>query len=438
MYTRENSDSCCKTNSVCPVHSVLGELGSFAPKYQASKPEYDFLHSRKSRKSSMEDVILEPDWSSHVVEHPRDRASLLSDESSSSTAVRHALMDTSTSYPTERHRWKHENAFDGLDTMYGASSIDAGERHQKKWGNSDKRGQRYMSGRSPARPSLLDPDLGNDFDPLFKEERGHCRDWPYEEGNWYAADTNKDFNTVHHVSETNHPSFVSKPWNEDLCGGFPVREHHIDPRSCSMSKYSRSVKHSPPNSFISGSVPAPDPPRPGSKQLFDSPLRTCPDFKFDGRSPKCRKEEDFFHGEWSVPNLSAEESVSKVVGYNKPKRQRRNDENMEGVGDVSEFGENVKDGAAAALETSSSVNIPEKSNNNNIDEEVEVAGGAAQVRRPKNACQSDKNGEVGNEGFVERKRVTRMDKCCVVSSPQVMMLESYVVQLLCVQKTART
>ncbi|CAN1152026.1 hypothetical protein LINPERHAP2_LOCUS18480 [Linum perenne] len=437
-------------------YGVSGELDSFGPKYQASNSKYDFLHPRKARKSSMDNVILKPDWSSHVIEDPRGHVTTLSEESCSSTAVRHASMDTSTSYSAERHHQQHENAFDGLDAIYGARSIYAGETHKKNWGNSQKREKIYMYGRSPHRTTLLDPDPGNDFDPLFKENIGHCSDWPYEQGHW-SADTNKDFNTLHQGSEMNHPPFVSEPWNEDLSGAFPIRDHHINARNSSMPKYARSVKHSPPNSFISESVPVPEPC--SSKRLYDSPtyshpkvkLPVSPDFQFDGRrTPKLCKGDDFFHGEWSAPNLSsAQESVSKVKGYSKPKRQRPysrsgeprgNDENVEAL-DGSDFGESgsgflgVKDGGA--LETSSSVNIPEKSDAS-IDE-VEIAGGhpRREAQVPLSAHWNDNNAEVGSEGFVERKMATRMDKRCLVSSPQVMMVESYVVQLLSVQKRAR-
>ncbi|CAL1381383.1 unnamed protein product [Linum trigynum] len=379
-------------------YNISGEFGSFAPKYQAPESNDKFLRLREARQSPMGNAKFQPDWSSHSIEDPRDNLSLLSEESS--TAASLASMDSSPSYSTGRPSRKQESAFDGLDTMYGTRNIYAEEPHKTNRGNSQKRGK-------AERPTLLVSNMGDDFDPLCKEKIGPFNDWPYEDG-YRSMDTNK----------------VSNPWDQDLNCTFPSHGHHA--RSSSSSKYGCS------GDYLSSTFPEPS----SSMKLHGSPKypkvklpKMQPehslDFETEGRTPNFCKNSDFFLGEQSFPKH--QQTYCKTAGAQR---------SVEDIGALSDLGENgprcmggVKDGGT--LETSSSANIP--GNSDSSVDEIKVARRRQhdEAEEVPPACRSGK-------AEVKRKTVKKMDKQhCMVSSPQVMMLESYVFQLLRVQREAR-
>ncbi|CAI0431496.1 unnamed protein product [Linum tenue] len=365
-------------------NNISGEFGLFAPKYQAPESNDEFLRLREARYLCISENMYR-----------------LYELSAADT---YAAVDDGRQCPMGDVKfqpdWSSHSIEDPRDNLSLLRNIYAEEPHKTNRGNSQKRGK-------AERPTLLVSNMGDDFDPLCKEKIRPFNDWTYEDG-YRPMDTNK----------------VSNPWDQDLYGTFPSHGHHAS--SSSSSKYGSSGGH------FSSTFPEPS----SSMKLHGSPKypkvkipKMQPehslDFEFEGKTPIFCKNSDLFHGEQSFPKH--QQPYCKTAGAQR---------NVEGMGALSDLGENgprcmggVEDGGT--LETSSSANIP--GNSDSSVDEIKVAGRRQhdEAEEVPPACRSGK-------AEVKRKTAKKMDKQhCMVSSPQVMMLESYVFQLLRVQREAR-
>ncbi|XP_024438798.2 uncharacterized protein LOC18104691 isoform X3 [Populus trichocarpa] len=432
-------------------------LDSPSLKHRTPETGFDFMISeRAARKPSLRtnfgfgDTTIQPDWSCFITEDARDNQSLLSEESSSSTAeaVRDKVTDISPSNSRARRSQRHQNASGFPENNCRTKSIFLKGRQFKNREEIQKGNNVFGSGKSTQTPMLSE---SSNLDCPFQEKIGSRRSWMFKEG-YGSADMNMGFSSPCQTSETKHPLSGSKPWTEDTFDAF-VLEPQIDAKfSFDTSKHGGSVKHSPSDSFISEKSAFCQ--KSSSMHAHDSPMfskvefgatradftRDPPDFEFKGNPPDFSSEDAASHGEKLVLELSAKESVSKEK-KNRSKFQQTNYEKVETwnghVGnnmkpmdalESVDNGPDRKDAKDEPLETSSSVKIPNKSESSVDKKEYHHD---AEVSPP---CPKG-NKEAENEGPEDRK-ISR-DGNRLDSSPPVMMLKSYVLQLLCVQKAPR-
>ncbi|KAJ6763675.1 hypothetical protein OIU79_024259 [Salix purpurea] len=436
---------------------VFNNLDSPYLKHQTSETDVDFMISeRAARKPSLRmnfgfgDTTIQPDWSCFITEDARDNQSLLSEESSSSTAVRDKVTDISPSNSRARRSRRHQNASGFPENNCSTKSIFLKGRQFKNGEEIQKGNNVFGSGKSTQIPMLSDSRSAHNLDCPFQEKIGSSRGWMFKEG-YGSADMNMGFSSPCQTSEKKHPLSGIKPWTEDTFDAF-VPEPQIDARlSFDTTKYDGSVKRSPSGSFVcekfslcqkSSSMHSHDSPT-FSKVEFGTTkpdfTLDSPDFEFEG-NPSDPSKDAASHGEKLVLELSAKESVRKDK-KNRSKFQQTNYEKVETWN--SPVGNNMKpmdalesvdndperkDARDEPLETSSSVKIPNKSESSVDKKEYHHD---AEVYPP---CPKG-NKEAENEGPGVRK-ISR-DGNHPDSSPPVMMLKSYVLQLLCVQKAPK-
>lgn len=397
-------------------------LDSPSLKHQTPETGFDFMISeRAARKPSLQtnlgfgDTTIQPDWSCFISEDARDNQSLLSEESSSSTAVRDKVTDISPSNSRARRSQRHQNASGFPEKNCRTESIFLKGRQFKNREEIQKGNNVFGSEKSTRIPMLSE---SSNLDCPFQEKIGSRRNWMLKEG-YGSADMNMGFSSPCLTSETKHPLSGSKPWTEDTFNAF-VPEPQIDAKfSFGTSKHGGSVKHSPSGSFISEnfafcqqscSMHAHDSPT-FSKVEFGATRADftldSPDFEFKGNPPDS-SEYAASRGEKLVLELSAKESVSKEK-KNRSKFQQTNYEKVETwngpVGNnmkpmnALESVDNGPDRRYAKdepLETSSSVKIPNKSESSVDKKEYHHD---AEVSPP---CPKG-NKEAENEGPGDRK-----------------------------------
>lgn len=357
------------------------------------------------------------------------------------------MTDISPSNSRARRSQRHQNASGFPEKNCRTESIFLKGRQFKNREEIQKGNNVFGSEKSTRIPMLSE---SSNLDCPFQEKIGSRRNWMLKEG-YGSADMNMGFSSPCLTSETKHPLSGSKPWTEDTFNAF-VPEPQIDAKfSFGTSKHGGSVKHSPSGSFISEnfafcqqscSMHAHDSPT-FSKVEFGATRADftldSPDFEFKGNPPDS-SEYAASRGEKLVLELSAKESVSKEK-KNRSKFQQTNYEKVETwngpVGNnmkpmnALESVDNGPDRRYAKdepLETSSSVKIPNKSESSVDKKEYHHD---AEVSPP---CPK-RNKEAENEGPGDRK-ISR-DGNRLDSSPPVMMLKGYVLQLLCVQKAPK-
>ncbi|KAF9670959.1 hypothetical protein SADUNF_Sadunf13G0123300 [Salix dunnii] len=425
-------------------------------KHQTSETDFDFMISeRAARKPSLRmnfgfgDPTTQPDWSCFITEDARDNQSLLSEESSSSTAVRDKVTDISLSNSRARCSRRHQNASGFPENNCSAKSIFLKGRQFKNGEEIQKGNNEFGSGKSTQIPMLSDSRSAHNLDCPFQEKIGSSRGWMFKEG-YGSADMNMCFSSPCQTSEKKHPLSGSKPWTEETFDAF-VPEPQIDARlPFDTTKHGGSIKRSPSGSLVCEKFTLCQ--KSSSRHTHDSPTfskvefgATKPDFTLD--SPDFEFEgnlsdplEDASHGEKLVLELSAKESVRKGK-KNRSKFQQTDYEKVETWN--SPVGNNMKlmdalesvdndpdrkDARDEPLETSSSVKIPNKSESS-VDKKEYLHDAEVYPPWPKG------NKEAENEGSGVRK-ISR-DCNHPDSSPPVMMLKSYVLQLLCVQKAPK-
>ncbi|KAG6751408.1 hypothetical protein POTOM_045944 [Populus tomentosa] len=444
------------------ITNLMMMMKGYSPSLKHKTPEtgFDFMISeRAARKPSLRmnsgfgDTTIQPDWSCFITEDARDNQSLLSEESSSSTAgyafllVRDKVTDISPSNSRARRSQRHQNASGFPEKNCRTESIFLKGRQFKNREEIQKGNNVFGSGKSTRIPMLSE---SSNLDCPFQEKIGSRRNWMLKEG-YGSADMNMGFSSPCLTSETKHPLSGSKPWTEDTFDAF-VPEAQIDAKfSFGTSKHGGCVKHSPSGSFISEnfafcqqscSMHAHDSPT-FSKVEFGATRAEftldSPDFEFKGNHPDS-SEYAASRGEKLVLELSAKESASKEK-KNRSKFQQTNYEKVEtwngpvrnnmkpmNALESVDNGPDRKYAKDEPLDTSSSVKIPNKSESSVDKKEYHHD---AEVSPP---CPKG-NKEAENEGPGDRK-ISR-DGNRLDSSPPVMMLKSYVLQLLCVQKAPK-
>ncbi|KAH9668427.1 hypothetical protein KPL70_021416 [Citrus sinensis] len=442
-------------------------LDSSSPKRQISENNGDFITSKMTRypsagrNSDFKEPISQLDWSYH--EDARDDLSLLSEESCSSTAVRGEAknISSSNSLAKQSRRPKDISGSDG--NTNGLKNIYAkGKQHQKRF---DFHQGSYTCGSGKC-TKMPNPSKSKQFHQLnspFQEVFGP-RDSLFVEG-YNSADVNSDSGSFCQTLEMKVPSFGSKPQIVDSFSGFPIPESQMCAKSYfDGCKYGNSVQYSSLRGIDSEKSPfckslccmsCHDPPI--CLNLDFVPMK--PSLSLDSEPvhmPSASFHVPGSHGEMLFPDLSALESVGKDERSRSKAQSAVNKKfepdkrscsgnncllsvNTEAI-NSSTFEYNViecKEAKAGLSEQNGTEATPSPdhveeallSYVRNPDRFEIVADKIHAIDIP--PCQNKREGidDVGP------KRKTSSN--CVESSSPVVMLESYVLKLLCVQNVLK-
>ncbi|XP_021806840.1 uncharacterized protein LOC110750783 [Prunus avium] len=423
-------------------------------KHQRSEYDHDFMisngarHHTVGRSFDFGGVTNQPDWSCFVTDE-RDNLSLLSEESCSSSAVRVNAIDNSLSKSTRnRSKRRHDNAYAGPE--YHANVTSTGKTHDKSRHVVHPENIAHGSGKCTKMSNSSKLKPSHYSNSPFDEKLTPNSNW-FAEERYMSVNINSVCSSFHQNSDTNCPSAGSKLLFGDPFSASPVPELHLDPRS--PSKHSEPVASSPSGSFITEKF-----------EFHDSPT-TC---KIGVGSTKTELF-PYSPGNTPSPDLSAQESVSKVEGRkaeSQPSEEFKLEEencimnnglfteNNDEMGALtsksknSEFKE-AKDAAPElkasvkstyfpdhAEKASSSLKTPGK-----FESKIDGNEYVAQTFKDHHGyeiplpCQH-RNKEMEDAEPQERKKETKQQGDFVDSSCRVMMLQSYV-QFLCVQKVLK-
>ncbi|KAK3188469.1 hypothetical protein Dsin_028030 [Dipteronia sinensis] len=424
------------------------------------------------RNFGLREVVSQPDWSYY--EDARDNLSSLSEESCSSSAVRGEATNELPSISTARQSSRRsKNTFGSDGNMYNLKNIYVIETQYQNGVDMQRGSYKCGSGKGTSTPTQSKPKLFCHVNSPFQEKFDAPQSWLFKE-RYTSANTNTGFSSFCQTPKTKFPSSVFKPLVEDAFGGFPTPESHINAKSSyDGSKYGEFVECSPFGSF-------------GSDFKFNKPFsclnregsptfskvvfgQSKPDLFLDSESGGTQP--GLFHGAGSqgerlFPDLSAQESVSEdeenkstlqsdnlnkfelgkqscagndcSISENKNAMDASNTEhNMlehkEAKDGTPEWKESLKAtySPEPGEETSSSVKIPDKFHSS-VDKKEYNEDAEAPL-----PCQNDHQSKDDDDARPEqRKIVSKRHGNCVGSSLPVVMLESFVLQLLCVQKKA--
>ncbi|PQQ01853.1 hypothetical protein Pyn_04906 [Prunus yedoensis var. nudiflora] len=416
-------------------------------KHQRSEYDHDFMisngarHHTVGRSFDFGGVTNQPDWSCFVTDE-RDNLSLLSEESCSSSAVRVNAIDNSLSKSTRnRSKRRHDIAYAGPE--YHANVTSTGKTHDKSRHVVHPENIAHRSGKCTKMSNSSKLKPSHYSNSPFDEKLTPNSNW-FAEERYMSVNINSVCSSFHQNSDTNCPSAGSKLLFGDPFSASPVPELHLDPRS--PSKNSEPVASSPSGSFITEKF-----------EFHDSPT-TC---KIGVGSTKTELF-PYSPGNTPSPDLSAQESVSKVEGRkaeSQPSEEFKLEEencimnnslfteNNDEMGALTSKSKNsefkqAKDAAPElkasvkstyfpdhAEKASSSLKTPGKFESK-IDGNEDHHG--YEIPLP---CQH-RNKEMEDAGPQERKKETKQQGDFVESSCRVMMLQSYV-QFLCVQKVLK-
>ncbi|KAJ7959939.1 hypothetical protein O6P43_020452 [Quillaja saponaria] len=400
-------------------------------KHRKSDNGFGFFTSTKTRCSNVDDqdLISQSDWFCVVPEDVRDNSSLLSEESCSSTAVRdETIKDSPSKVATGEKRRFHGNDFVSL-----ANNCSNTE------------------GKSISMPNLSKPKKAYHSNYTFQEELGANNSWQFDEV-YAPVDLNSGFSSCCGQSENKISFLCSKDKSESPISAYPV------------SKLRNKAKSSFAEMFAYDDLPVFS-----NVELEPTKPDLNPDFDLKGKPPDVVG----FQCDTASPDLSAQESVSKreaikvklqpdkceyfelreqtstvdngLFSENKMAIDASNAEHHflehdKGRDTTPEIIENSPEATYSSghVEEASSVKIPD-----NDECKVERKGSHA-VEIPlqcKTAdkgllhyCLPSKQENCCPEG---RKTESKGQSGCIDSSCQVMMFESYVLQLLCVQKVLK-
>ncbi|XP_024927050.1 uncharacterized protein LOC107411566 isoform X3 [Ziziphus jujuba] len=432
---------------------ILGPTASYS-KHQTSEFDHVFAtsdytrHQTVGRSFDFTSVTSQADQFCFGTEDATDNFSLRSEESSSSCAVSGWTADNLLSHSSSRPgRRKHENAFSGSGDKYGIKKTFVKERQYKgrdsiQQGNVMNGSEKYanMLNQSYPKPS-----------PFLQEKLGPKDIWSFEEG-CTTDDIYPGSSSFNQNSGTKHPFFGSKFSNEDPFGACPSEKLHFSAKS-SLDGF-EPVANSPSGSYISEQF-----------ALNKFPILSKPDFPLhsDLRGmPLDSLHAAGSHCETPSPSSSAQESFSKDVEH-KEKLRSVVQENFqlgkniltgnedllsqEVATDASNSKENVSECKGTnvtdptlsesvnttsfpkdAEDTSPSAEIPDKFES--IKEKKDFARDHHDAKIP-HPCQKGYEDveDIGPERKTASKQKSEFDNSC-----QVVMLQSYVFQLLCVQK----
>ncbi|KAJ4719247.1 hypothetical protein OWV82_010851 [Melia azedarach] len=437
-------------------------LDSPFPKQQSSENNGDFITSKTTRypkaggNFDFRQLIHQQDQSYY--EDARDNLSLLSEESCSSTAVRGEATNKSPPNSTARQSRRPKDTFGSDENKYGFRNMYAEETQHRDSFDLQQGSYTCGSGKCTRMPSPLKP-MSKQFPNLnspFQVRFGQQENLLFEEG-YSSAAVSPDISSFCQTSEA-IPSLGSKPQRQDPFIGFSVPVSHMGTKSSvDGSKHNKSIKYSSLGGTACEKLPL------SYMSCHDSPMFQNPEFvttktsfSLDSEplpsfcvSRSCRES--------VFPDLSEQESVSKDEG-SKSETQPANSKNESGIQNCSHnhcsFSENkeiinvsdfediikcneAKDGTSAQKgsqklpspdpehlgEASSSVKNPDKFEHvHDTDQNVGIP-----------ICCQNEIEEI-DDAAPERKIPSQRQGKCPDSSSPVMMLESYVLQFLCVQK----
>ncbi|XP_004296014.1 PREDICTED: uncharacterized protein LOC101301766 [Fragaria vesca subsp. vesca] len=408
-------------------------------KHPVLENDLDFMISNGHRQHiggrDFQGVASLPDWSCFVNEYDRDSASLLSEESCSSSAVRISATDDLLPSST-RNRSKRRQGDSYADPEF-TYHVDITSREITQDRSRDFFQQENVSHSSGKCRNI---SKSSKFKPSH-HSKTHFQEKPTPNCNWWSeerympVDINSGSSTFHQHS---CPS-GSKPLSRDPFLAFNSPNFQADARS---SRHCEPVASSPSVSFISQKFAFHDCP-PVTSSIQCGP--TKPDLF------PCS------HDQTPSPDLSAQESFSKAEeGKSKflPEEKSRQEEQkaiLKNLFTVSEGAasalqskntnsecKNRKD-ADSGLEESIKTTDAEASSflkspdifNSIVDEKVESHH--SEIPLP---CRSQ-NKEMEDSEPQEIEKESKRQREFVDSSSQVMMLQSYVLQFLCVQKVLK-
>ncbi|GAV58614.1 hypothetical protein CFOL_v3_02147, partial [Cephalotus follicularis] len=404
------------------------------------------------------DVSRQPGWSCSVNVEARDNLSLLSEESCSSSAVRGEATNNSPLKSIARQgRRTQGNAFNSPVNKYGMKDFPK-ESQYKDRKDIQQGNNADVSGKCATKISQMSK-TDCDINSQFQEKLGSPRSWLFEDG----------FPSVEHSAATRFPFSGSELWTEDPCNVFPASELHLNDKSSlhGYNKHGESVDCSPFGGFIQEKF------SPGLRlshiKRHDSPSLakvgfgpTNPDSSTDTGLEGMPPDSSHVagpHGETPFADLSVQGSVS-IDEVNKAKIETVNCEfgrenciennellsEKEDTRDTSDSYENTsvcKEAKETTFElrktlestvflehaedTSSFMKIPAKLKS--IEDDIQYGHNVEILDTCRIGAEGKEDAEP-QELNVASKRLSK----CLDSAQPVMMLESYVLKLLCVQK----
>ncbi|KAH7542831.1 hypothetical protein FEM48_Zijuj02G0116600 [Ziziphus jujuba var. spinosa] len=437
---------------------IDGPTASYS-KHQTSEFDHVFAtsdytrHQTVGRSFDFTSVTSQADQFCFGTEDATDNFSLRSEESSSSCAVSGWTADNLLSHSSSRPgRRKHENAFSGSGDKYGIKKTFVKERQYKgrdsiQQGNVMNGSEKYanMLNQSYPKPS-----------PFLQEKLGPKDIWSFEEG-CTTDDIYPGSSSFNQNSGTKHPFFGSKFSNEDPFGACPSEKLHFSAKS-SLDGF-EPVANSPSGSYISEQF-----------ALNKFPILSKPDFPLhsDLRGmPLDSLHAAGSHCETPSPSSSAQESFSKDVEH-KEKLRSVVQENFQLGKNILTGNEDLLSQEVATDASNSKENVSECKGTNVTDPTLSESVNTTSF--PKDAEDTSPSAEIPDkfESIKEKKEcllntftvlpeTTMMPKFPILvkrdvedigperktaskqksefdNSCQVVMLQSYVFQLLCVQK----
>ncbi|PRQ34814.1 hypothetical protein RchiOBHm_Chr5g0073231 [Rosa chinensis] len=416
-------------------------------KHQVLENDLDFIFSTGAsehtrRKFDFGGVASRPDWSCFATEYDRDNASLLSEESCSSSAVRVNATDDSLPKSTRKHsKRRHGNSYADPEHKYHVDITSMERTQDRSRDFFQQKNIAHGSGRctNMSKSSKFKPS--HHSNTPFHEKSTPNSNWRSEE-RYMSVDINSGSSSFH---QNSCPSAGSKPLSRDPFSAFDCPELHADARP---SEHCEPVASSPSGSFISQKF-----------SFHDSPPVTSN----IGCGPTKPNLYPCSHDQTPSPDLSAQESFSKAeegkVKFQPKEKSRLEEENAilnnlltESVDAASalrsknkyseckkakdaDSGQNEGSIKATYMpdhteEASSFLKSPDKIQNT-VDEKEESHH--SEIPLP---CRS-RNKEMEDSEPQERKNESKQQSEFVDSSSQVLMLQSYVLQFLCVQKVLK-
>lgn len=393
-------------------------------------------------------VASRPDWSCFATEYDRDNVSLLSEESCSSSAVRANATDDSLPTSTRKHsKRRHGNSYADPEYNYHVDITSPKRTQDRRGGFCQPENIAHGSGK------CTNMSKSSKFKPFhhsntpFQEKLTPKSNW-WSEERYMSVDLNSGSSSFHQNSETNCPSAGSKPLSQDPFSAFDSPEVHVDARS---SKNCEPVASSPSGSFISQKFAFHDSPVTSKIGL----VPTGPDFF------------PFPHGQTPSPELSAHERFSKAE-EGKEKFQPKENSRQEEENSILNYLFTENEDATSALRSKSMNSECKKANdadsglkeeciNTTMPDHAEEASSSlktphkfhftvdekedhhhSEIPLPCRSWNKVVNTETEDpEPPQERNKESKQQSEFVNSSCQVMMLQSYVLQFLCVQKVLK-
>ncbi|CAL5388342.1 unnamed protein product [Camellia sinensis] len=447
-------------------------------KQRRSENDRDFITADETwypmggRKCDIRDVTNQQAWSCFVTENAEESLSLLSEESCSSSAVRGKATNRSPSDSVARQNIRrYGRDIRSLANKCSVENIYAKDRHYEKsdnfheWKKIDEPGKfTKMCNPSSSNPAhysntTSQKKLRPEDSCLFEEE-------------YISADRDSGFGSVCRTSGAKkRASSGPMCWTEDPFGAYPLPELHANAKS----SFARSIHNVLPELLPSGSF--------SSEKLgfcqpysnvhsYETPVfstigsgRSKPNLHMDS-NVEVRPQDSFpvsgSHRDAEFLCVSVEESVSKNggnrseilptdciqfelqkdVGIGSNELSSENGQSLEASGSKDNCSDcNEAKGLTPKLEGRKAMGSPEHAEE--ISSSVKIRckfEGSIDEKECHNDTQTSlprQNGSIETEdsGRKERKLESKgQDNTSVNPSCQVMMLESYVLQLLCVQK----